>query len=147
MLLISLLALGAVFALLLLARVGGARRAQWVQRWPAVLLAGAAIIVLVRGGIWPGLALAAAAVVAWTILPLQLSGNTRAPTAETPEDAAARAALGVGPTATHAEIRSAYRTKMAQAHPDRGGGHEQAARLTAARDRLLRKGKGPSGSP
>jgi hypothetical protein len=28
---------------------------------------------------------------------------------------------------------------MASAHPDRGGAHAQAARLTAARDRLLRR--------
>jgi curved DNA-binding protein CbpA len=61
------------------------------------------------------------------------------PQQDAPEDLAARRVLGVAPNATPAEIRQAYRTKMAQAHPDRGGSHNEAARLTAARDRLLRK--------
>jgi curved DNA-binding protein CbpA len=58
---------------------------------------------------------------------------------ENAQDAEARAVLGVGSTATAAEIRAAYRSKMAHAHPDRGGAHADAARLTAARDRLLKK--------
>ena len=56
-----------------------------------------------------------------------------------PGEAEARAILGVGPAATEAEIRQAYREKMARAHPDRGGRHADAARLTAARDFLLKK--------
>ena len=52
-------------------------------------------------------------------------------------DIEARRILGVGPNAAVDEIRAAYRAKMAQAHPDRGGNHADAARLTEARDRLL----------
>ena len=47
--------------------------------------------------------------------------------------------LGLPRDATPDEIRAAYRMKMASAHPDRGGSHNEAARLTAARDRLLKK--------
>jgi DnaJ-domain-containing protein 1 len=54
-------------------------------------------------------------------------------------DIEARQVLGVGANASESDIRSAYRTKMAPAHPDRGGAHNEAARLTAARDRLLKK--------
>ena len=50
----------------------------------------------------------------------------------------ARAILGVGPRASAAEIRAAYARGMRQAHPDAGGGHDQAARLNAARERLER---------
>lgn len=69
-----------------------------------------------------------------------MHGRRAAPkNAVDPADAEARTTLGVGAQATEAEIRAAYRTKMAQAHPDRGGRHSDAARLTAARDRLLKK--------
>jgi len=47
--------------------------------------------------------------------------------------------LGVRQGASESEIRSAFRSRIAQAHPDRGGKHADAARLVAARDRLLRK--------
>jgi DnaJ-domain-containing protein 1 len=63
----------------------------------------------------------------------------RRPAPPDPAEAEARAILGVGPDADEAEIRQAYRARMARAHPDRGGGHAAAARLTAARDRLLKK--------
>lgn len=138
----ALLILAAVFGLLFVTRVSGARRAALLKRWPAVVFAGAAIFALTRGALWPATALAALAALSWAIWPrLAASGRRGAPrpTANNPEDAAARALLGVGPDAGEAEIRRAYRSKMAQAHPDRGGAHAEAARLTAARDRLLRK--------
>lgn len=137
----ALLAIAALFALLLLARLGGGRRHDMMQRWPALVLAGAALFALARGALWPAIAFALAAVIAWELWPRIAQRQTR--TAKTfsddPADRDARAVLGVGANATPAEIRAAYRTRMAQAHPDRGGNHADAARLTAARDRLLKK--------
>jgi hypothetical protein len=50
----------------------------------------------------------------------------------------ARSILGVGESATRAEIEAAYRRLMQMAHPDRGGSAGLAAQLNAARDRLLK---------
>lgn len=47
--------------------------------------------------------------------------------------------LGVKPTATKAEIDSAFRSLMHTAHPDRGGSHNQAAELNRAREEALRE--------
>ncbi len=53
--------------------------------------------------------------------------------------AEARAILGVGETASRAEIEAAYRRLILFAHPDRGGSPGLAAQLNAARD-VLAKG-------
>ncbi len=53
-------------------------------------------------------------------------------------EAQARRILGVGEGATADEIQAAYRSQMRDAHPDRGGQAAEAARLNAARDRLLK---------
>lgn len=139
--LLILAALAAVFALLFVARVGGARRRQVMERWPALVLAGAALFAFARGGWMPGVALALAAGAAWELWPRFTTAGAQTAKTSKPDaaDADARAILGLGENATASEIRAAYRTKMAQAHPDRGGSHNEAARLTAARDRLLRK--------
>ncbi|MDQ2859639.1 MAG: DnaJ domain-containing protein [Pseudomonadota bacterium] len=50
----------------------------------------------------------------------------------------ARAILGVGPSATRAEIEAAYRRLIRRAHPDQGGTSGLAAQLNAARDRLVK---------
>lgn len=137
----ALLVLGLIFVLLFATRVGGAYRVQLMHRWPAVVLAGAAFFALLRGALWPAFALGGLALLAWSAWP-SIEAMLRPPPMhheDNPEDSAARALLGVGPNATADEIRRAYRTKMARAHPDRGGAHNEAARLTAARDRLLRK--------
>ncbi|QGZ94613.1 DnaJ domain-containing protein [Terricaulis silvestris] len=137
-----LLIVAAVFALLFFVRVGGSQRVELMRRWPAVAFAGAAIVAASRGAIWPAIAFAALAALAWTWWPRiapRLRPEVPKTTAPNPADAEARVILGVGPTATSSEIRAAYRTKMARAHPDTGGSNAEAARLTAARDRLLRK--------
>jgi len=139
--LLALLAIAALFALLFVLRVGGGKRYELVRRWPALVLAGAALFALARGAMGPAALLGLLAALAWEAWPRFMASRTQ--TAENPAadpaDAEARAALGVGANATPSEIRAAYRTKMARAHPDRGGTHAEAARLTAARDRLLRK--------
>lgn len=45
--------------------------------------------------------------------------------------------LGLQGGASPGEIRTAHRTLMKRAHPDQGGSAERAARVNAARDRLL----------
>ena len=55
------------------------------------------------------------------------------------DDAEARSILGVDGDATPETINAAWRRLMGRAHPDQGGTEGLAARLNAARDRLLRK--------
>jgi hypothetical protein len=54
-------------------------------------------------------------------------------------EAEARSTLGVGPGADRAEIQAAWKRLMARVHPDQGGAEGLAARLNAARDRLLKR--------
>lgn len=62
----------------------------------------------------------------------------RAPpeTSRGPTAAEARSTLGVGADAGESEIRSAYRNRVKEVHPDRGGDEEAFKRVTAAYDRL-----------
>lgn len=55
----------------------------------------------------------------------------------TRELAKAARLLQVSPTASHEEIRTAYRRLAAEMHPDRGGSDARLAALTEARDLLL----------
>jgi len=139
MLIRALLIVAVAFGVLFVARVGGARRAQWLARWPAVAFAAAAIFALTRGGWELAAGLGALAVASWFVAPTLLAPRAPTPAAEPPADAEARAILGLGANPSEAEIRRAYRAKIAKAHPDQGGKHADAARLTAARDRLLRR--------
>lgn len=138
----TLIVLAVIFGLLFFTRVGGAYRTMLMRRWPVLLLAGAAFLAVVRGAVWPAIALLGLSILAWMAWPSienLLRPSPPMQRQDSPEDFAARALLGIGPNATADEIRRAYRAKMASAHPDRGGGHNEAARLTAARDRLLKR--------
>ena len=66
---------------------------------------------------------------------------TRKPgrSAATPDEEAARRLLGVAPDADADAIRAAHRRLAAEVHPDRGGSAEDARRVNAARDLLLRR--------
>ena len=147
MLIRAILVLALGFGLLFLARVGGARRRVLIARWPAVVFALAAILELSRGGMALGLVLGALAVLSWFFAPRLLAPAPLKTTANDPADAQARAILGVGASASEAEIRRAYRTKMAKAHPDSGGSAAEAARLTDARERLLRRRRSQGQNP
>ena len=52
--------------------------------------------------------------------------------------AEARSILGVSQDASPQTINAAWRRLMARAHPDQGGTEGLAARVNAARDRLLK---------
>ncbi|MEQ1819766.1 MAG: J domain-containing protein [Terricaulis sp.] len=137
-----LLVITLIFGVLFLTRLGSIYRKELARRWPAPLFAAAAFFCLLRGLIGPAITFASLSALSWILWPQieRWREPPPAPAAEqSPEDLAARRLLGVGPNATSDEIRGAYRSKMAQAHPDRGGSHNEAARLAAARDRLLKK--------
>lgn len=53
-----------------------------------------------------------------------------------PTRAEARDVLGVGASADESEIKRAYREKVKEVHPDRGGDEATFKRVTAAYDRL-----------
>lgn len=132
-----LVAIG-VWALVRLGRqTEGPRRGQWrvaATLISAVLLAGGALA-LSKGGWISGAALIGAGL--WLTVSSRM--RTGAPRATGLSDTEARSILGVGADATPEAIQSAWRRLMGRAHPDQGGTEGLAARLNAARDRLLRK--------
>ena len=54
-------------------------------------------------------------------------------------DAEAYDVLGLKPDATAEDVRAAYRKLMMGVHPDQGGSEYLAAKINAAKDRLLKK--------
>ena len=127
----------AVWALVRLGRQTERRgRAHWrvtATLLGAVMLAGGALAAF-RGS-W-----LTAAVLAGAGLYLAWSSRVRPVIRSEPiSEADARAVLGVGPGASEAEVRAAWKRAMARAHPDQGGTEGLAIRVNAARDRLLRK--------
>ena len=68
--------------------------------------------------------------------------KTQAPKPVFGDEAAARALLGVAPGADADAIQAAWRSRIAQAHPDAGGSDAAARAVTAARDLLLARKKG-----
>lgn len=127
----------AVWALVRLGRQGErAGRGHWrvtATLFSAVLLAGGALAAF-RGAWLPAAGLIGAGL--W----LTVTSRQRAPAPRAAglSEAEARAILGVSSEATAAEIQAAWRKVMARAHPDQGGTEGLAARVNAARDRLLK---------
>lgn len=131
----------ALWALVRLGRQGERPgRGQWrisATVLAAVLLGGG--VLAVARGLWLwGAGLMVAGL--WLVVSSRL--RTPAARAETRSEALseaeARAILGVGADATAGQIQSAWRRVMARAHPDQGGTEGLAARVNAARDRLLK---------
>ena len=127
-----------VWALVRLGRqTEGPRRGQWrvaATLISAAMLAGGALA-LSRGAWISGGALVGAAL--WLIVASRM--RTVAARREAIGDVEARSILGVPADATPEAINAAWRRLMGRAHPDQGGTEGLAARLNAARDRLLRK--------
>ena len=134
----------AAVAIWVLVRLGKqtekARRGHW--RISATLLGGTcfagAVLCVAKGSyIW-----AAALFVAGLYLVLQSRIRTTTPKPAVPvgpqmSKAEARAILGVSENASSADIQAAWKRLMARTHPDQGGSEGLAARVNAARDRLL----------
>ena len=103
-------------------------------RWIAPALVGVTVSVLLfRLGVVGIVAGAAIAAALWFV-PQPRPSLRRGMSAEE-----ARAVLGVAQTASEADIRAAYRRRIAAAHPDQGGTGEGAALLNVARDVLLKR--------
>lgn len=132
-------------ALWTLVRLGrqteGRTRGQWriaATVFGGVALAGA--IVAASHGAWlttAGLALAGA----YLIFSSRVNrgvGRTAPPVSPSLSEGEARAILGVDANASPDQIQAAWRRLMGRAHPDQGGTEGLAARVNAARDRLLR---------
>ncbi len=142
--LLIVLGLAAV-ALWVLVRLGKqtekARRGHW--RISATLLGGTcfagAVLCVAKGSyIWAA-ALAAAGLylVVQSRIRSVASPKPAAPTGPLMSKAEARAILGVRENASSDDIQTAWKRLMARTHPDQGGSEGLAARVNAARDRLL----------
>ena len=129
----------AVWALIRLGRQGEGRgRGQWrvaATLFSAVMLAGGALLAF-KGAWLPAAGLIGAGL--WlTVASRQRSVPSRQ--TDTVSDSEARSILGVPFDATPEAINAAWRRLMGRAHPDQGGTEGLAARLNAARDRLLKR--------
>jgi len=135
----------AAVALWVLVRLGKqtekARRGHW--RISATLLGGVcfagAVLSVARNSYW----VAAALALAGGYLVVQSRIRTAPPRPSNPNPSSrmskseARAILGVSPDASPQDIQAAWKRLMARTHPDQGGSEGLAARVNAARDRLL----------
>lgn len=131
------LAAVAVWALIRLGRQTERRgQGHWrvtATLFSAVLIAGA--VLLAARGAWLFAAALAGAALWLTVASRQ---RAPAPRTEAMSAAEARSLLGVAADATPQQINAAWKRLMARAHPDQGGTEGLAARLNAARDRLLK---------
>lgn len=127
-----------VWALVRLGRqTEGPRRGHWriaATLVSAALLVGGALA-LSRGAWISGAGLVGAAL--WLVVASRM--RTVVARREAIGDAEARSILGVPVGAEPEVIHAAWRRLMGRAHPDQGGTEGLAAKLNAARDRLLRK--------
>ena len=131
----------AAFALL----VWVGRRARPVLARPewkiaSATMAGIALIggglLAVTGRVIPGAVLAAVGLV---LVMTARRGELPTPRLDATDLAEAREILGVAAGASREEIQAAYARLIRAVHPDAGGTSSLAARINAARDRLLKK--------
>lgn len=127
----------AVWALVRLGRQTERRgRGHWrvtATLFSAVMIAGA-VLAASRGAWLPAAGLAGAGL--W--LTVASRQRAAAPRNEAMTEAEARSLLGVPAGASRQDVNAAWKRLMARAHPDQGGTEGLAARLNAARDRLLK---------
>jgi len=126
---------------MILALLAAAGLAWWLHREGLLLpnlrrlgVAGGALLLAMRlvatGSVVAGVVVAMTGVAWW---------RWSAPSKTRRDWAAARALLGIEPTADAGAVNAAWRRRMAEVHPDRGGSAEVAAQITAARDLLLQR--------
>lgn len=126
-----------IWALIRLGRQSeGPRRGQWriAATMLAAVLIGSGAFAIWRGGIVGGFIV--------VCIGLQLAYASRqrtvAPRTEAITVSEAASILGVPVDAGPEAINAAWRRLMARAHPDQGGTEGLAARINAAKDRLLK---------
>lgn len=90
----------------------------------------------VTGRVLPGVVLAGLGIV---LAVNARRGGAPAQSLDRIELAEAREILGVAADATREDIQAAYARLIRAVHPDAGGSSSLAARINAARDRLLKK--------
>jgi len=90
----------------------------------------------VTGRVLPGVLLAVLGIV---LAVTARRGAAPVPSVDKIELAEARDILGVAANATREDIQAAYARLIRAVHPDVGGSSGLAARINAARDRLLKK--------
>ena len=106
----------------------------------ALVLIASGAALAIRGDPWIGLPLAGGGLVAALAGRANRKGPISRPSvSEDMSPAEARAILGVTDSASAQDIKAAYARLMKRVHPDQGGSSGLAAKLNAARDRLLRK--------
>lgn len=111
-----------------LTRAANAMRPR-LSRWLLVGASGLLALNGLRGGNWIEILVGIVAALGFAYV----QAAAKPPAAET----AARAVLGLDSRATAADVQAAWRRRISEAHPDRGGTADHAARVTAARDLLL----------
>lgn len=128
----------AVWALVRLGRQGERpQRGHWrvaATLFSAVMLGAGALLAF--KGAW---LFAAGLIGAGLWLTVASRQRTVPPRGETMSEAEARSVLGVSAEAAPEAVQAAWRKLMARAHPDQGGTEGLAARVNAARDRLLKR--------
>jgi hypothetical protein len=103
----------------------------------ATLAAAGALVCAIRGEWVPSLVLVGVALILGRGVGPEISRGSPLRAGEVDLDEA-RAILGVGAGAGRAEIIEAHRRMIRRVHPDLGGSTGLAARVNAARDRVLR---------
>jgi hypothetical protein len=118
------------------------KHAQWrVASAVVAVLAFAGAALLSLRGDWP-VAIVLLVIGLWTAASARHPRAARAKAATVPSEAIsiseAYAILDLKPGCTREDVQAAYQRLMKVVHPDRGGGEGLAAKLNAARDRLLK---------
>jgi DnaJ domain len=142
------LVLAALGALLFFARRGSVRLPVPNARNATILGVSLFALLALRGGRLPvalGLGLFALGLATFWRLDAERLRRAEEPQAPPPRGGRmslqeAYALLGLAPGASAEEIKRAHRRLMKDAHPDAGGSHARAARLNAAKERLLGRG-------
>jgi hypothetical protein len=129
----------AVFLFGLAVRLALIGRAKWDRRLIAMLGSALGLGLIASGRVVSGLVVGAIAALFALAPEARYTPPKPRKRQQDPEVAKARQTLGVGAGATEADIRAAYRQRIATAHPDQGGTSEAVAKLTAARDLLLQR--------
>lgn len=113
------------------------RRSMMTIIW--IVIGAVALFLLVRGLFFPALIVVVGGLVflRYMFAPLASFENGRPQKTGDLSKAEACEILGLGENPSRAQVEAAYKKLIQKVHPDHGGSDWLAARLTAARNRLL----------